>query len=47
VARTAEQTLITAAVLDDVPPELRRTRVEVGGGLAWVVADGELVEEVP
>jgi DNA replication and repair protein RecF len=47
VARSAEQTLITAAVLDDVPPELRRTRVEVGGGRAWVVADGELVEEVP
>jgi DNA replication and repair protein RecF len=46
VARTAEQTLITAAVVDDVPAELRRTRVEVGGGQAWVVADGELVEEV-
>ena len=46
VARTAEQTLITAAVVDDVPAELRRTRVEVGGGRAWVVSDGELVEEV-
>ena len=46
VARTAEQTLITAAVVDDVPAELRRTRVEVGGGQAWVVSDGELVEEV-
>jgi DNA replication and repair protein RecF len=44
VARTAEQTLITAAVLDDVPAELRGTRVEVAGGRAWVVADGELVE---
>ena len=47
VARTAEQTLITAAVLDDVPPELRGTRVEVAGGRAWVVAEGELVEEIP
>jgi len=47
VARSAEQTLITAAVIDDVPAELRRTRVEVGGGRAWVVSDGELVEEEP
>jgi DNA replication and repair protein RecF len=47
VARTAEQTLITAAVLDDVPPDLRGTRVEVAGGRAWVVAEGELVEELP
>jgi DNA replication and repair protein RecF len=47
VARTAEQTLITAAVLDDVPPELRGTRVEVAGGRAWVVAEGELVEDAP
>jgi DNA replication and repair protein RecF len=45
VARTAEQTLITAAVLDDVPAELRGTRVEVAGGRAWVVAEGGLVEE--
>jgi DNA replication and repair protein RecF len=45
VARSAEQTLITAAVLDDVPAELRGTRVEVAGGRAWVVADGELLEE--
>jgi DNA replication and repair protein RecF len=37
VARSAEQTLITAAVLDDVPDELRRTRVQVGGGAALVV----------
>ena len=44
VARSAEQTLITAAVLDDVPPELRATRVEVAGGRAWVVAEGALVE---
>ena len=44
VARSAEQTLITAAVLDDVPPELRGTRVEVAGGRAWVVAEGELLE---
>jgi DNA replication and repair protein RecF len=34
VARSAEQTLITAAVLDDVPPELRRTVVQVAGGQA-------------
>ena len=31
VARSAEQTLITAAVVDDVPAELRGARVEVGG----------------
>jgi DNA replication and repair protein RecF len=46
VARSAEQTLITAAVLDDVPVELRGTRVEVGGGRAWVVSDGDLVEGI-
>jgi DNA replication and repair protein RecF len=45
VARSAEQTLITAAVLDDVPPELRATRVEVAGGRAWVVAEGAPVGE--
>jgi DNA replication and repair protein RecF len=39
VARSAEQTLITAAVLDDVPAELRRARVEVGGGFAILVKD--------
>ena len=39
VARSAEQTLITAAVVDDVPPELRGARVEVGGGFAVVVKD--------
>ncbi|MCF6744836.1 DNA replication/repair protein RecF [Blastococcus sp. KM273128] len=39
VARSAEQTLITAAVVDDVPAELRGTRVEVGGGMALVVKD--------
>ena len=39
VARSAEQTLITAAVIDDVPPELRSTRVEVGNGVALVVKD--------
>jgi DNA replication and repair protein RecF len=39
VARTAEQTLITAAVVDDVPPELRGVRVEVGDGIAVVVKD--------
>jgi DNA replication and repair protein RecF len=34
VARSAEQTLITAAVLDDVPAELRTTVVQVAGGQA-------------
>jgi DNA replication and repair protein RecF len=34
VARSAEQTLITAAVLDDVPAELRDTVVQVAGGQA-------------
>lgn len=40
VARSAEQTLITAAVVDDVPEELRAVRVEVGEGSAIVVKDG-------
>ena len=40
VARSAEQTLITAAVVDDVPEELRGVRVEVGEGYAVVVKDG-------
>ncbi|TKJ26458.1 DNA replication/repair protein RecF [Blastococcus sp. CCUG 61487] len=40
VARSAEQTLITAAVVDDVPEELRAVRVEVGDGSAIVVKDG-------
>jgi DNA replication and repair protein RecF len=40
VARSAEQTLITAAVVDDVPEELRGVRVEVGEGHAVVVKDG-------
>ena len=39
VARSAEQTLITAAVVDDVPPELRGVRVEVGDGIAVVVKE--------
>jgi DNA replication and repair protein RecF len=39
VAASAEQTLITAAVLEDVPPELRGARVEVGGGYAVLVKD--------
>jgi len=45
VARSAEQTLITAAVVDDVPVELRGVRVEVGGGYAVVVKDGAGVVE--
>jgi DNA replication and repair protein RecF len=40
VARSAEQTLITAAVLDDVPEGLRGMLVEVGGGRAVVVREG-------
>ncbi|HEV7186826.1 MAG TPA: DNA replication/repair protein RecF [Blastococcus sp.] len=44
VARSAEQTLITAAVVDDVPPELRGVRVEVGNGIAVVVKDAVEVE---
>jgi DNA replication and repair protein RecF len=46
VARSAEQTLITAAVLEDVPAELRGVLVEVGGGRAVVVREGSpLVSE--
>jgi DNA replication and repair protein RecF len=45
VARSAEQTLITAAVVDDVPAELRGVRVEVGGGLAVVVKDAVTAAE--
>jgi DNA replication and repair protein RecF len=44
VARSAEQTLITAAVVDDVPPELRGVRVEVGEGIAVVVKEAAEVE---
>jgi DNA replication and repair protein RecF len=39
VAASAEQTLVTAAVLEDVPQELRGARVEVGGGYAVLVKD--------
>jgi DNA replication and repair protein RecF len=39
VAASAEQTLVTAAVLEDVPQELRGARVEVGGGYAVLVRD--------
>lgn len=42
VARSAEQTLITAAVLEDVPPELRGGRVEVGAGTVRVLETGEV-----
>jgi DNA replication and repair protein RecF len=41
VARSAEQTLITAAVLDDVPAELRAARIEVGGGTVTVLDEVE------
>ena len=53
VARSAEQTLITAAVLEDVPAELRRHVVRVAGGAAVPLdadgaetagADAELLE---
>jgi DNA replication and repair protein RecF len=44
VARSAEQTLITAAVVDDVPEELRGARVEVGSGYAIVVKDGGVAD---
>jgi len=37
VARSAEQTLITAAVLEDVPPQLRGARVQVGEGAVTVL----------
>jgi DNA replication and repair protein RecF len=47
VARSAEQTLITAAVVDDVPVELRGTRVEVGDGIAVVVKEGVVEGSVP
>ncbi|MCW2699452.1 MAG: recF [Blastococcus sp.] len=43
VARSAEQTLITAAVLEDVPAELRGVRVQVGEGRATVL-DGTAEE---
>jgi len=47
VARSAEQTLITAAVLEDVPAELRGVRVQVGGGSATVLDETSLDETVP
>jgi DNA replication and repair protein RecF len=47
VARSAEQTLITAAVLEDVPPELRAARVEVGGGTVTVLEDELSERRVP
>jgi DNA replication and repair protein RecF len=47
VARSAEQTLITAAVLEDVPAELRGARVEVGGGFAVLVKDAVIEGSVP
>ena len=47
VARSAEQTLITAAVLEDVPVELRGVRVEVGDGTATVLDDTVLADKLP
>ena len=47
VARSAEQTLITAAVIDDVPAELRGARVEVGDAIAVVVKEGVVKEAIP
>jgi DNA replication and repair protein RecF len=54
VARSAEQSLVTAAVLDDVPAELRSTVVQVAGGQAVPLeadsaedaGDGAVREEV-
>lgn len=51
VARSAEQSLVTAAVLDDVPVELRGTVVQVAGGQAvpldpQAAEDGAVREEV-
>jgi DNA replication and repair protein RecF len=42
VARSAEQTLITAAVLEDVPVELRGARVAIGDGSATLLAGEEI-----
>jgi DNA replication and repair protein RecF len=42
VARSAEQTLITAAVLEDVPAELRGARVAVGDGVATLMVEEEV-----
>jgi DNA replication and repair protein RecF len=42
VARSAEQTLITAAVLEDVPVELRGARVVVGDGAATLLVEEEV-----
>jgi len=47
VARSAEQTLITAAVLEDVPVELRGVRVQVGDGTATVLDDTVLADMLP
>jgi DNA replication and repair protein RecF len=42
VARSAEQTLITAAVLEDVPEELRGARVTVADGAATLLVEEEV-----
>src|SRR5206468_10675262 len=42
VARSAEQTLITAAVLEDVPAKLRRHVVRVADGAAVPLDDGDV-----
>ncbi|WP_369135458.1 DNA replication/repair protein RecF [Modestobacter sp. I12A-02662] len=47
VARSAEQTLITAAVLEDVPAELRQHVVVVGGGTAEPLDVGGLPDAGP
>jgi DNA replication and repair protein RecF len=41
VARSAEQSLITAAVLEDVPAELRQHVIRVGGGTALPLDAGD------
>ncbi len=45
VARSAEQTLVTAAVLDDVPAELHGTVVQVAGGQAVPLAGGHAEDD--
>jgi DNA replication and repair protein RecF len=45
VARSAEQSLVTAAVLDDVPAELHSTVVQVAGGQAVPLGDAPAEED--
>ena len=47
VAASAEQTLITAAVLEDVPTELHGARVHVGEGAVTVLDEGAPAGRTP